>query len=314
MNKAKDPLFNIVKRDALPWYKSLCIRLIAILAALIVCAIVTTILTGINPIQVYVSIFLGAFGTARKTWITFQNVAILLLISLALTPAFRMRFWNIGGEGQVLVGGLAAAACMITLADKVPNVVVVLLMVVCSLGAGAIWGLIPAFFKAKWNTNETLSTLMMNYIATQLVAFYTIVWEMPKGSGKIGIINQKTNIGWLPEIGGSKYLLSIVVAVLVTVLMYIYLTYSKHGYEIEVVGESERTARYVGIKVEKVIVRTMLLSGAICGLVGLLLVGGINHCQRTGLYCGYGIMDGKVQSVYNDLYELSDHFPESWSE
>ena len=288
MNKAKDPLFNIVKRDALPWYKSLGIRLIAILAALIVCAIVTTILTGINPIQVYVSIFLGAFGTARKTWITFQNVAILLLISLALTPAFRMRFWNIGGEGQVLVGGLAAAACMITLADKVPNVVVVLLMVVCSLGAGAIWGLIPAFFKAKWNTNETLSTLMMNYIATQLVAFYTIVWEMPKGSGKIGIINQKTNIGWLPEIGGSKYLPSIVVAVLVTVLMYIYLTYSKHGYEIEVVGESERTARYVGIKVEKVIVRTMLLSGAICGLVGLLLVGGINHTVTTTIANGQG--------------------------
>ena len=288
MNKAKDPLFNIVKRDALPWYKSLGIRLIAILAALIVCAIVTTILTGINPIQVYVSIFLGAFGTARKTWITFQNVAILLLISLALTPAFRMRFWNIGGEGQVLVGGLAAAACMITLADKVPNVVVVLLMVVCSLGAGAIWGLIPAFFKAKWNTNETLSTLMMNYIATQLVAFYTIVWEMPKGSGKIGIINQKTNIGWLPEIGGSKYLLSIVVAVRVTVLMYIYLTYSKHGYEIEVVGESERTARYVGIKVEKVIVRTMLLSGAICGLVGLLLVGGINHTVTTTIANGQG--------------------------
>ena len=288
MNKAKDPLFNIVNRDALPWYKSLGIRLIAILAALIVCAIVTTILTGINPIQVYVSIFLGAFGTARKTWITFQNVAILLLISLALTPAFRMRFWNIGGEGQVLVGGLAAAACMITLADKMPNVVVVLLMVVCSLGAGAIWGLIPAFFKAKWNTNETLSTLMMNYIATQLVAFYTIVWEMPKGSGKIGIINQKTNIGWLPEIGGSKYLLSIVVAVLVTVLMYIYLTYSKHGYEIEVVGESERTARYVGIKVEKVIVRTMLLSGAICGLVGLLLVGGINHTVTTTIANGQG--------------------------
>ena len=288
MNKAKDPLCNIVKRDALPWHKALGIRLIAILAALIVCAILTTILTGINPIQVYVSIFLGAFGTARKTWITFQNVAILLLISLALTPAFRMRFWNIGGEGQVLVGGLAAAACMITLADKVPNVVVILLMIVCSLGAGAVWGLIPAFFKAKWNTNETLSTLMMNYIATQLVAFYTIVWEMPKGSGKIGIINQNTNIGWLPEIGGSKYLLSIVVAVLVTVLMYIYLTYSKHGYEIEVVGESERTARYVGIKVEKVIIRTMLLSGAVCGLVGLLLVGSINHTVTTTIANGQG--------------------------
>ena len=107
----------------------------------------------------------------RKTWITFQNVAILLLISLALTPAFRMRFWNIGGEGQVLIGGLASAACMICLADKLPNAVVILLMVVTSIGAGALWGAIPAFFKAKWNTNETLSTLMMNYIATQLVAF-----------------------------------------------------------------------------------------------------------------------------------------------
>ena len=287
-NKHRDPLFHIVKRDAISWQKSLGIRLLAIVAALVVCAVVTTVLTGINPIQVYTSIFVGAFGTVRKTWITFQNVAILLLIALALTPAFRMRFWNIGGEGQVLVGGLAAAACMICLAGKVPHAAVIVLMVVCSLGAGAIWGLIPAFFKAKWNTNETLSTLMMNYIATQLVAFYTIVWEMPKGSGKIGIINQKTNIGWLPEVAGSKYLLSIIVALVVTVLMYVYLNYSKQGYEISVVGESERTARYVGIKVERIIMRTMLLSGAICGLVGLLLVGGINHTVTTTVANGQG--------------------------
>ena len=233
--KTREPSFYIVKRDELPWYGALGIRVLAIVAALVVCAVVTTVLTGINPIQVYVSIFLGAFGTARKTWITFQNVSILLLISLALTPAFRMRFWNIGGEGQVLMGGLASAACMICLAEKLPNSVVILLMIVCSLGAGALWGLIPAFFKAKWNTNETLSTLMMNYIATQLVAFFTIVWEVPKGSGKIGIINQNTNIGWLPQVAGSKYLLSILVAVAVTVLMYIYLAYSKHGYELSLI-------------------------------------------------------------------------------
>ena len=221
-SKAKEPLFHIVKRDALPWQRGLRIRLLAILLALVVCGILTTIFTGINPVQVYVSIFMGAFGTARKTWITFQNVAILLLISLALTPAFRMRFWNIGGEGQVLIGGLAAAACMICLAGKLPNALVILLMIVTSLAAGAIWGLIPAFFKAKWNTNETLSTLMMNYIATQLVAFFTIVWEMPKGSGKIGIINQKTNIGWLPNLFGSKYLLTIIIAVVMMVLLYVY--------------------------------------------------------------------------------------------
>lgn len=149
-------------------------------------------------------------------------------------------------------------------------------------------GLPSGIFKAKWNTNETLFTLMMNYIATQLVAFFTIVWEVPKGSGKIGIINQNTNVGWLPQLFGSKYLLPIVVAVIVTVFMHIYLWYSKHGYEICVVGESENTAKYVGIKVEKVIIRTMILSGAICGLVGLLLVGGINHTVTTTIAGGQG--------------------------
>ena len=287
MNK-KEPFFHIVKRDALPWYQSVGVRAIAIVLALVLCGILTTITTGIDPIEVYKSIFAGAFGTERKTWITLQNLSILLLIALALTPAFKMKFWNIGGEGQVLIGGLAAGACMICLGDKLPNGVLILVMVLASIAAGAFWGFVPAFFKAKWNTNETLSTLMMNYIATQLVAFYTIVWEVPKGSGKIGIINQNSNAGWLPQIFGSKYLLSIVVAIVVTLLMYIYLNYSKQGYEISVVGESENTAKYVGIKVEKVIVRTMLLSGAVCGLTGLLLVGGINHTITTTLAGGQG--------------------------
>ncbi|MDY4923576.1 ABC transporter permease [Frisingicoccus sp.] len=286
--KKKEPLFHIVKRAAIPWQKALIIRAVAIIMALIICAVVTTITTGIDPIKVFQSIFVGAFGSARKTWITLQNTAILLLISLALTPAFKMKFWNIGGEGQVLIGGLAAAACMICLGNKLPNGLVIVCMIIASLVAGMIWGVIPAFFKAKWNTNETLSTLMMNYIATQLVAFYTIVWEVPKGSGKIGIINQNSNVGWLPQLFGSKYLLTIVVAVIVTIFMYVYLNYSKHGYEISVVGESENTARYIGIKVEKVIIRTMLLSGAICGLVGLLLVGGINHTVTTTIAGGQG--------------------------
>ena len=286
--KKKEPLFHIVKRAAIPWQKALIIRAVAIIMALIICAVVTTITTGIDPIKVFQSIFVGAFGSARKTWITLQNTAILLLISLALTPAFKMKFWNIGGEGQVLIGGLAAAACMICLGNKLPNGLVIVCMIIASLVAGMIWGVIPAFFKAKWNTNETLSTLMMNYIATQLVAFYTIVWEVPKGSGKIGIINQNSNVGWLPQLFGSKYLLTILVAVIVTIFMYVYLNYSKHGYEISVVGESENTARYIGIKVEKVIIRTMLLSGAICGLVGLLLVGGINHTVTTTIVGGQG--------------------------
>ena len=281
-NNSKEPLFHIVKRGALPWYKAWGIRLLAVVIALIVCAIVTMTVTGENPIQVYATMIDSSFGSERKVWILAQNTAMLLGVSLAVTPAFRMRFWNIGGEGQIL------AACMICLADTVPNGLLIAISAVASIIAGAIWGGIPAFFKAKWNTNETLFTLMMNYVATQLVAFFVIIWEVPKGAGQIGIINQSTQIGWLPQIGGNKYMLNVIIILVLTVAVYVYLNYSKHGYELSVVGESERTARYVGIKVEKVIIRTMLLSGAICGIVGFLLVSGTDHTLSTSLSGGRG--------------------------
>lgn len=284
----KTSLFHIAKRDTLPWYQATLIRGCAILLALVVCALVTMLMTGENPFSIYATIFKGAFGTARKTWVTFQNLAVLLGISLAVTPAFKMRFWNIGAEGQVLIGCLATAACMICLGDKIPNALLILISLLAALAAGGIWGLLPAFFKAKWNTNETLFTLMMNYIATQLSAFFIIVWEVPKGAGKIGIINQNSEAGWLPVIGGQKYLLIILVVAILTVLMYIYLNYSKHGYEIAVVGESQRTASYAGIKVERVIIRTMLLSGAVCGLMGFLLTAGTDHTLTTTIVGGRG--------------------------
>ena len=284
----KQSLFHISKRDALPWYQAVLIRGGAIVLALIVCALVTMLLTGENPISIYGTIFYGAFGTARKSWVTFQNLAVLLGISLAVTPAFKMRFWNIGAEGQVLIGCLATAACMIVLGDKLSNGVLILVMLVAAIAAGSLWGFLPSFFKAKWNTNETLFTLMMNYIATQLAAFFIIVWEVPKGAGKIGIINQNSEAGWLPVIGGKQYLLTILVVAVMTILMYIYLNYSKHGYEIAVVGESQRTASYAGIKVERVIIRTMVLSGAICGLMGLLLTAGTDHTLTTTIVGGRG--------------------------
>ncbi len=307
--KAKKPLFHVVKIDNISGTKAWTIRIIAIVSALLLCALITTILTGDNPVEIYKTIFEGAFGSERKTWITLQNLSILLIISLALTPAFKMQFWNIGGEGQVLIGGLAAAACMICIGDKVPNAVLILIMVIASVAAGAIWGLIPAFFKAKWNTNETLSTLMMNYIAIQLVAYYTIVWEVPKGSGKIGIINQNSAAGWLPNVG-NKYLLPIIVAVIITAFIYIYLKYTKQGYEISVVGESRNTAVYVGIKVEKVIIRTMLLSGALCGVAGLLLVGGINHTVTTTIADGQGFTGVMVSwlAKFNPIAMIATSF------
>ena len=281
--KVRVPLVHISRRSSLPWYKAWAIRASAIVLALIVCGVITALLTGENPISIYASMLDGAFGTSRRIWVLLQNIAILLCVSLAVTPAFKMRFWNIGGEGQIMAGCLATAACMIVLGGTIPNWLLIVVMLAASLLAGGIWGLIPAFFKAKWNTNETLFTLMMNYVAIQLVAFFIIIWESPAGSGNVGIINQQSQAGWLPTIGTNRYMLNVLIVAVLTVLMYVYLKYTKHGYEIAVVGESERTARYVGIKVERVIMRTMLISGALCGLAGFLLVAGTDHTITTSL-------------------------------
>ena len=287
-NKTRSPLIHVSKRGLLPWYKTWAIRGAALLLALVTCGLITSLVTGQNPIQVYAAIINGSFGSPRKIWVLLQNISMLLCISLAVTPAFRMRCWNLGAEGQALIGGLAAAACMILLPGKLPNWGIIACMCVASVLAGAVWAAIPAFFKAKWNTNETLFTLMMNYVATQLVAYYCVVWESPKGSGTIGVINANTELGWFPQIGSYKYLLNILIVAAVCLAMYVYLNYSKHGYEIAVVGESERTARYVGIKVDRVIIRTMLLSGALCGLAGLLLVGSTNHTLTPNIVEGRG--------------------------
>ena len=287
MSKIKQPLFHIVKRVDTPWQFNWGVRFASIVIALICCGIITALVTGENPIQFFSAVINGSFGSSRKFMVLLQNTAMLLCIALALTPAFKMRFWNIGGEGQALAGALASAACMILMKNQ-PTVLVILCMIITSIIAGALWGAIPAYFKAKFGTNETLFTLMMNYVAIQIVAYFSVVWENPKGSGNIGVINSLSHVGWLPEIFGSKYALNILVVALVTIAMYIYLNYTKHGYEISVVGESERTARYIGIKVEKVIIRTMMISGAICGLAGLLLVGGTNHTLNSAIVDGRG--------------------------
>lgn len=285
---AAEPLVRISKREGATFVQKVLVRAIAILLALVVDAFFIFFVTGLNPISVYGVMWNGTFmNTTRFSW-ALRDLSTLLCIAIALAPAFKMRFWNIGGEGQTLMGCLASASCMILLRDVLPNWALILVMLLTSMLAGAIWGGIPALFKAKWNTNETLFTLMMNYVATQLVAYFCIFWESPKGSGKIGIINQRSQIGWLPKVADQQYLLNIIVVGVLVLLMFLYLYYTKHGYEISVVGESQRTARYVGIKVEWVIIRTMLISGALCGLAGFLLTAGSDHTLTTTLVDGRG--------------------------
>lgn len=285
--KHREPLLHIVKREEMTTAQAWLVRMITIVLGLLLAGVLSCLLTGKNLGEVYESMFLGAFGRISKgrfnqLFSFLRDVSVLLCLSLALAPAFRMRFWNCGAEGQALIGGLASIFLMINLGGKLPEWLLIILVVLGGLAAGALWGLIPALFKAYWNTNETLFTLMMNYIATQLVAYY--VYLVGGGSNVITPVQT----GALPRIGDSKYYLTIIVVAVLVFAMFVYLKKSKQGYEISVVGESQNTARYIGINVKKVILRTMAISGAVCGLAGVLLVSGISQTITVNSVGGNG--------------------------
>ncbi len=284
----KEPLIHLSKRTGVAPLRAWLIRLAAVALGLIVCGLAAMLLIERlrdNPGRIgefYYTFIKGSFSTSRKFWKFLKNLSILLCISLALTPSFRMRFWNTGAEGQTLVSVLGCIAVDFYLGGKIPEWLLLILMFIAALACGAVWALIPALCKARWNTNETLFTLMMNYVATFLVSYCLVIW-VANGSSSL----PKLKTGKLPTIG-NDYLLIILIVLLLAVGLYIYLSYTKHGYEISVVGESVRTAQYVGISVKKVIVRTMLLNGALCGLAGYLIGAGLDQSVTVNSVGGQG--------------------------
>ena len=294
IRKHKEPLIHIAKRDDMAGWKAWLIRVAAILIGFFAMSFVLTALSNASfdktvrfsdvmerlKLSVFGRLFEG--GKATQLWNFLQQTAILLCLSLALTPAFKMKFWNCGAEGQALFGGLCAMFCMINFGGTVSEYVLVPIVILASILGGALWGLIPALFHAQYKTNETLFTLMMNYVATQLVAYF--VYANGQGSNVINPVST----GALPVIGGQQYLLNVVIVAVLTVLVFIYMRYSKQGYEVSVVGESQNTARYIGLNVKKVIIRTMVISGALCGVAGMLLVAGKDHSINTATVGGQG--------------------------
>lgn len=291
--KHREPFIHIAKRDDIPAWKAWLIRIGAILIGFLLMSAVLTALAATSSgrdlsfgdvlHRLYLSVFGRLFeGKFSQMWKFLQETAVLLCLSLAVTPAFKMKFWNCGAEGQALFGGLAAMFCMINFGGKVSEAVLVPIVIIASILGGALWGVIPAVFHAYYRTNETLFTLMMNYVATQIVAYY--VYANGQGSNVITPVST----GALPIIGGQQYLLNVLIVTVLTVLVYVYLRYSKQGYEVSVVGESQNTARYIGINVKKVIIRTMLISGALCGVAGMLLVAGKDHSINTATVGGQG--------------------------
>ncbi len=287
-SKKTKNVIHLVKRGGSSRVHDWTVRLLAVLLGLVVCGFVIVAITGENPIGVYGSIVQGAVGTNRRLWVTIRELVTLLVIAVGLTPAFKMRFWNLGAEGQILMGGAATAAIMIYLGPIFEDWLIFIIVIIVSMVAGMLWGFLPAYFKAKFGTNESLFTLMMNYVAMQICTFCVVLWENPKGSNSVGVINQKGKEGWFPSIAGQAYLIDVILVLIVTVLVFYYLRKTKQGYEISVVGESVNTARYAGIDVKRVIIRTMLMSSAVCGLAGAIIVGGASHTISTATAGGRG--------------------------
>lgn len=301
----REPLLHIIKRDRMPFWKSALIRLAAVAAACVVILILGVCLIGGNPFTIFAEMFNGTF-VSYDVWNLIHEICILLLVALALTPAFKMKFWNIGAQGQLLMGGLVCAMFMYygqRLGWSDGGVIVLSLL--GSVLAGALWAVIPAIFKAFWKTNETLFTLMMNYIAIQCVRSFTNHVKMGTATNPLSWLT----VGWLPELGFEQ-LLNILIVAVITVLVFVYLKYTKHGYEISIVGDSENTARYASINVKKVIIRTLVLSGALCGIAAFLLVNGNSHSFSEDTEAGRGFTAIIVSWLgkFNPLYMMLTSF------
>ncbi len=225
----KEPLFHMVKRDGISTKKAWMIRVAALILALIVCAAFIVPITHLNPLEVYSGLIDGAVGNNRRLWVTIRELSVLLCVAIGLTPAFKMKFWNIGGEGQILMGATAAAALMIYAGDALPNWLLIMCICIVSAIAGMIWGLIPAVFKARFNTNETLFTLMLNYVAIQIVNCCIVIWENPAGSNTVGIINKATKAGWFPKVFGMTYGLNVILVAILTVFIFCFLKIKQNG-------------------------------------------------------------------------------------
>lgn len=277
-------MLHIVKKDAPKTQEKIIVRALAVVAALTVASIIV-VFAGANPIELYIGIFQGCFGGVHRFAATIEKMVPLLVLSLGVMVAFKMHFWNIGAEGQFLMGAVGTTMVVRTLPD-LPLPIMLFCMIVVSFIFGAIWLMIPAFFKARFGTNETLFTLMLNYIALTLVtALQYDFWKDPAANGMPKIANLPDN-ALLPSASGFN--LSILMAVIIVIVMYYFMNRSKIGFEIEVLGESENTARYIGINVTKTVLIAALVSGGLCGMVGMMQITGVSGALSVEITGGLG--------------------------
>jgi ABC-type uncharacterized transport system permease subunit len=266
---------------------SFLVPFISLLLALIFGGIIL-LMAGANPLTTYKAMFLGAFGSKYSLSETMVKAIPLMLCGLGVSIAFRMLFWNIGAEGQLAVGGIAAAGVALFGAEWLPAAVLLPAMFVAGFVAGALWGLVPALLKAFIRVNEIITTLMMNYIAILWVEYlFYGPWKDPAGYGFPGTA-QFPEAAWLPRLPGTRLHLGLALGIVAAVFIWLVLRRTKWGYEIRVIGENPRAATYAGISLMRNIILVMVLSGGLAGLAGMAEVSGIAHRLQKGLTVGYG--------------------------
>ncbi len=273
-SQTKTPLFSLFKRDELPIWKKALIYAATVIVAVLVSVFLAMGVTKAGFLDIFKTINLGATQTP---WKLVWDSVLLMGFGAAILPAFKMKYWNMGANGQVLVACLTCCLMMFYWKEKFSNNMLIIIMFLSSLVISVLWATIPAIFKAFFNTNETLFTLMTNYIAVVLVAYFN--FRMTKGKkdtpGIINLTNGKA--GWLPTISNEKFILPTIIVLIVIALIYVYVKYTKWGYEATVMGDSKNTARYVGMNTKWITIRTLIISGAVCGVIGFCLAAGINH-------------------------------------
>ena len=274
------------KRKSLSRKATILVPIVSFLVALLLGAILL-LLTGVNPIVTYQAMVRGAFGSSYALSETLVVAIPLMLTSLGVAIAFRMRFWNIGAEGQLVFGGIAAAGVALHFADFIPGGLLLPAILLAGMVAGALWAGIPAALKAYLGVDETLTTLMLNYVAILFASYlYYGAWRDPMGMGFPGTARFVED-AWLPRFFGRAHY-GLIFAVIGAIILWFIFNRTRWGFELKIIGENKTAAKYLGIKIAGNIVLALLLSGALSGLAGATQVAGIFRRLQTGLAAGYG--------------------------
>ncbi|WP_125152859.1 ABC transporter permease [Clostridium rectalis] len=277
-------MFRIVKKSEITTRESIVIRGISIIFAFALVGIFIQLI-HLDALKVYSSMIKGAFGSSYSVKETIIKAIPLIVTSLGISIAFKMQFWNIGGEGQIIMGAFLSSYLALKLPETSPVILLPVMFLAGCIG-GAVWAYIPAYFKSSWGTNETIVTLMMNYIALKFVTYLQYgPLRDPKAQGLPKISTFSDN-AILPNIFGIH--IGWIIALVLVVFIYLFMNYMKKGYEISVLGESENTAMYAGVNIKKTIIISMLLSGGLCGIAGMIQASAVSNTLSVEVSGGVG--------------------------